>query len=73
MEKVNEAIEILIKAELKESDFNNVAYITVRDNIAKLLEEKEMLLIGLHGIYNLCDNDNPTHEHIWHIANDLLH
>jgi len=28
---------------------------------------------ALHGIYNLCDSDNSTHEHIWHIANAVLH
>jgi hypothetical protein len=39
---------------------------TLDKDIAELKE-------GLHGIYNLCDNDNPTHEHIWRVANDLLH
>ena len=35
-------------------------------------DEIERLKIGIHGIYNLCDNDNKTHEHIWKVANELL-
>ena len=41
--------------------------------IDELEKDNENYKQALHGIYNLCDGDNSTHEHIWHIANDILH
>lgn len=41
--------------------------------IESLDKEIDELKQGLHGIYNLCDNDNPSHELIWRIANEVLH
>lgn len=36
------------------------------------ITEVEQLKMALHGICNLCDPDNQTHEHIWRIANNVL-
>jgi len=52
----------------------------ITDLIDELVEElesvekqNEALKQALHGIYNLCDNDNLSHENIWRIANEALH
>ena len=58
---------------------NEKAFIQLCNGIEKqVLKNKELQLENeklkqvLHGIYNLCDNDNPTHEYIWHLTNVLL-
>jgi len=43
------------------------------EEIEMLEKENEILKQALHGIYNLCDNDNQTHEHIWRVADEVLH
>ena len=81
---MNKAVEIL-KEELTENmvellektphfeEFVIYAMISYSDvKLKDAYDEIERLKIGIHGIYNLCDNDNKTHEHIWKVANELL-
>jgi len=43
------------------------------EEIETLEKENEALKQALHDIYNLCDNDNPSHEHIWRVVDEALH
>ena len=66
--------EVLTKRRFENAIDEITKQLEIQENYNEMLvKEIEELKQGLHGIYNLCDNDNPSHEHIWRVANDLLH
>lgn len=61
-----------ISYEHKRDGFIN-GYTLASQQTKELMDKIERLLIGLHGIYNLCDADNKSHKYIQNITNELLH
>jgi len=69
---LEQQVERIVELKAENNKIKNTNFKLMEKCLA-MEKHLEQLHEGLRGIYNLCNNGNPTHISIRRVAHDLLH